>query len=370
MDIERFELDEWLESRRSLPIDYDLAQSYGPSWTVRELLALDGSSADEVLDCRLLYATAEGDERLRTALAEMEGVRASEVQIVTGAQEALAIAFFLAGERGRNVVLPQPGYPPCAALARAFGLEVRPYVLNRNRGFQVDVDEVLHQIDAKTALVLATSPHNPTGSVLGDAEQRALHDACQARGIPFIVDQVYHPMHFGNQPPSAASLPNATVFGDFSKALSLSGLRLGWIVERDRARMQRYRTVRTYFTVSNTPLSERLGTLAVQHRDAILDRGRAVAVANLRVLSEFFAEHSEFFGYAAPTGGFVTFPWLRSGENARPLCQALASAGVFTAPGDCFGAPDHMRIGFGIPSEHFGPALERIASAIASRPLG
>jgi aspartate/methionine/tyrosine aminotransferase len=60
-----------------------------------------------------------------------------------------------------------------------------------------------------------------------------LHDFCVERGIQFVSDQVYHPIYHGPETQSAARLPHATVIGDFSKALCLSGLRIGWMIDRD-----------------------------------------------------------------------------------------------------------------------------------------
>jgi len=79
--------------------------------------------------------------------------------------------------------------------------------------------------------------------------------------------------------PSAAHLPHATVISDFSKALCLSGLRIGWMIERDPRRRERYLNARSYFTVSSTVLGERLATLALRKRNLIYDRARRMLEA-------------------------------------------------------------------------------------------
>ena len=79
------------------------------------------------------------------------------------------------------------------------------------------------------------------------------------------------------------------MFGDFSKALCLSGLRTGWIVERDPARREQFTNARSYFTVSNTALGERLAALAIRQREAIYERARRVAGENLALLDALMA---------------------------------------------------------------------------------
>src|SRR5580658_7317331 len=179
MELPPFLLDRWIDQKESAdsPIEYDLASSTGPVWTLRELLALSGGDELEaLLNTRVSYTTAAGTLALRTAIAALEGVEADEVQVVTGAAEALLILFFLAAEPGANVILPNPGFPANAALAESLGIAVRYYSLRAENQFRVDLDEIRKLVDRNTRLLLVNSPHNPTGAVLNDAEMRQIHD--------------------------------------------------------------------------------------------------------------------------------------------------------------------------------------------------
>src|SRR4029450_5376611 len=109
----------------------------------------------------------------------------------------------------------------------------------------------------------------------------------------------------------------ATVLGDLSKALSLSGLRIGWIVERDRARMNAYLNARQYFTITNSPLTESLATIAIRNRSAIWQSTFEVASANLELLNQFFAESAGILSWGRPGGGRAGGPWVSSGARSR-----------------------------------------------------
>jgi aspartate/methionine/tyrosine aminotransferase len=74
--------------------------------------------------------------------------------------------------------------------------------------------------------------------------------------------------------------------------------------------------------------------------------------------------HLDILGWVRPAGGTTAFPWLRDGSNARELCTALASAGVLLAPGDCFDAPKHFRLGYSAQAEGFARALEIVAETV------
>lgn len=364
MQIPTFLLDEWLNHYHfaGTPPEFDFASSTGPHWTAREILEL--ASADErelFLESELVYSNASGSERLRQEIGEMQGATAAEVQIVTGASEALLILFFLAAEPGANVILPFPLFPPTAVIPKLLGLETRHYHLRRENDFSVDLDEIKKLADDKTRLLLVNTPHNPTGATLSDDELRDLHDFAVERRIQFVADEVYHPVYHGRETNSAARLPHAIVLGSFSKSLSTSGLRIGWIIERDKARLRQYTDARGYFTISNSPLGEGLAVMALKHRETILARARAVAASNLNLLDQFFAEHTERLGWVRPRGGMMAFPWLRDGRDAREFCRQLAARGVLLAPGDCFQMPEHFRLGFGVAAEGFAGGLERVA---------
>jgi aspartate/methionine/tyrosine aminotransferase len=363
MRFERFLLDEWIERKFSAgwQITHDLSSSAGPSWTVGELLELAGGHAiEELARIPVIYPSAAGCVDLRTAIAELEGVSSEDVQIVTGAQEGLAAIFFTAAQAGANVVLPQPGFPAFTALARGFGLDVRHYHLRPEHEFEIDVEEVKRLCDARTTLVLVNSPHNPSGSVVSEAVRRDLHDFCAERGIQFVCDQVFHPIYHGAGGPTAATLPNATVIGDFSKGFCLTGLRVGWIVERDRERLEKYREARMYFTISNSPVTEWLAVLATRHRQTIYARARQVSRANLELIESVWSPERDRIGWVKPRGGFTVFPRIEGEPDTRALCERLGARGILAVPGDCFAMPSHVRVGFGGEPNEFAAGFERL----------
>jgi aspartate/methionine/tyrosine aminotransferase len=370
MQLPPFALDDWLNQYKFAdpPVEFDLASSTGPAWTVAELLQLrDPAARDHLPQLELLYSPSSGGEPLRAAIAQMQGVGPDDVQITTGASEALLILFALSAEPGANVILPSPCFPPTIALPRAFGLEVRFYHHRPEDEFRIDLEEVKSLADDKTRLLLINTPHNPTGATLDDEEVRSLHDFAAERGIQFVSDEVYHPIYHGPPTSSASALPHATVLGSFSKALSLSGLRVGWVIDRDAQRRRQFCNAREYFTISNSAMSEALAEIAVCNHETIIDRTRQVSSANLALLEQFFTDHKDQLGWVRPPGGTMAFPWLLDGGPARPFCEALAKSGVLLAPGDCFERPSHFRIGFGA-NLRIAAALERFADFLRHQP--
>src|SRR5271168_4602996 len=366
MQLKPFLLDMWLDSYEH-GIEFNLASSTGPSWTLNEILSLaKDEERERFLNHKLVYSRPAGADGLRSAIAEMHGVEAEAVQVVTGASEALLILMWLAAEPGANVILPQPGFTTFSALPESLRLETRYYSVRKENGFAIDVEEIKRLTDRNTKLVLINSPHNPTGAVMSDEELDILHEHTSSRGIQLISDEVYHPVYHGEPTRSAARLPHATVIHDFSKAFPLSGVRTGWMIEHDPKRRERYWNARAYFSISNNTAGEMLAEIAMRHRDTVLGRTQRTATENLRQLNAFISEHRETIGWIPPRGGMTAFPWLLSGDNSRTFCQAAAERGILLAPGDCFDEPSHFRLGFAAISERFPDALNRLGEFIAS----
>ncbi len=368
MQLKPFLLDMWLDNYEH-DIQFDLAASTGPRWTVNGLLNLAGQEERQrFLGHELVYSRPAGSNGLREAIAEMYNVSADCVQIVAGASEALLVLMWLAAEPGANVILPRPGFTTFSALPESLGLETRFYSIRKENNFRIDVEEIMKLADGRTNLILVNSPHNPTGATISDAEMERLHEFTSERGIQFVSDEVYHPIYHGRVTQSASRLSQATVIHDFSKAFSLPGIRTGWMIEHDRKRRERYWNARAYFSISNTSAGEILAEIAMRRRDVILRKTQETASKNLEHLDQFMAGHRETLGWIRPQGGMTAFPWLVNGENARPLCQAAAEQGILLAPGDCFNVPSHFRLGFAATGHEFPVALDRLSEFVKSWP--
>lgn len=367
MQLKPFLLDMWLDTYEH-NIEFNLGASTGPTWTVNEILSLAGDDERErFLNHKVVYSRPAGAEGLRAAIAEMQGVASESVQVVTGASEALVVLMWLAAAPGVNVILPHPGFTTFSALPESLGVEIRYYAVHKDNNFSIDVEEIKRLADANTKLILVNSPHNPTGATISDAEFDSLHEFSSARGIQLVSDEVYHPIYHGRITQSAARLPHATVIHDFSKAFPLSGVRIGWMIEHDQKRREQYWNARTYFSISNNTCGEMLAEIAMRNRHIVLGKTQETASRNVQRLDGFMAEHRETLGWIRPQGGMTAFPWLLSGEDARPFCQAAAERGILLVPGDCYDVPSHFRLGFAAATEEmFAKGLERLGEFVKS----
>ena len=366
MELPPFLLDHWLAAHEfsDPPVRYNLASSTGPRWTLDELARLPIGRLD-IGATPIGYAPPDGARDLREAIAEHHAVDPDWVVVTTGASEALAALFCLATDKGANIVLPSPGFPAFGAVAGAWQLQVRTYALRRENGFRQSAEDVLRAVDEHTVLALVNTPHNPTGSVIERSEVERLAGALGERAVPLVVDEVYHPLYFGPDPGSAADIDNVILVGDMSKAMSLAGVRVGWLIDANPERRKRLVDARSYFTISGSPLSEAIAAHALCNRTSILARLREVASSNRSALAAALGKAGTVLSWVAPAGGTTCFPWFADGRDSRPFCERLVREGVLVVPGDCFGEPSHIRIGYGAESEGFSAAIAILGKALA-----
>jgi aspartate/methionine/tyrosine aminotransferase len=366
MNLVPFVLEEWLAKYRD-SVAHHLGMSTGPKWTLAELRALMTDTEREAFDdVPLTYCPTQGGEPLRAALASMYGADADELVIFNGGAEALLALFFVRGEAGSNVVVPTPSFSPFVEVPTALGVETRRYELRFENGFALDADEIMRLVDARTKLILLNTPHNPSGALAGEEAVRALDAFAQRRGIPLVVDEVYHPIYHGTHARSVGEYSRATVLGDFSKSFSLPGLRIGFMLERDPKLRAELANAHSYFTTSTSILGELLAEVATRHRETIWNRARSVTAHNLALLDEWAAAHEEQLEWLRPSGSLTAFPRLRGVADAQPFCVAAAEQGVLVAVGAAFGAPAHFRIGFGLQMPRYAEALGILGEVLES----
>jgi N-succinyldiaminopimelate aminotransferase len=162
---------------------------------------------------------------------------ATEVLVTVGATEAIAAAVFGLVEPGSEVILIQPfydSYSPVVAMAGAHRV-VAPLVPD-GRGFALDIDALRRAVTPRTRALMLNSPHNPTGTVLGEAELRAIAEIAVDADLLVITDEVYEHLVYST-PGEHRHIPLAGFAGMAERTITISsaakmfnctGWKIGW----------------------------------------------------------------------------------------------------------------------------------------------
>ena len=351
MDLRPFALERWF-ARHEFAARYLLGSSDPESMSVADLLALEPGAEARLRGTWLGYTENAGSPELRLAIAALHAQAGpDDVVVFTGSEEPVFTFLNVALRPGDHAVVHAPCYQSHAEVARAAGADVSLWTGDPHRGWALDPHELEKLLRPSTRVLVLTTPHNPTGAHLARGAWDEILRVVSARGIWLFADEVYR----GLEHDPAARLPRAVdvyeravSLDGLSKSYGLAGLRLGWLVLRDRVLRERLLAFKDYLTMCNAAPSEVLGAIAVRHTEALQARSRARLVANLERLDAFFARHPDRFEWTRPRAGSVAFVRLRGG-GAEAFCdRVVKEAGVMLVPSTKFDAGDeHVRFGYG-----------------------
>ncbi|OQY92365.1 MAG: methionine aminotransferase [Sphingobacteriales bacterium UTBCD1] len=102
-------------------------------------------------------------------------------------------------------------------------------------GYQIDWNEVRKKISSKTKAIIINSPHNPTGSVIGERDIEELRSVVAGTNIFIISDEVYEHLVFDNIPHRSILrypdlLERSFVCFSFGKTYNCTGWKLGYCI--------------------------------------------------------------------------------------------------------------------------------------------
>jgi histidinol-phosphate aminotransferase len=170
---------------------------------------------------------------LRERLAAIYGVRANQVLVGRGSDEAIDLLVRALCRPGQDaVVIAPPVFGMYAVSARLQGAPLVEVPLRDGAaGFELDLQAVADAaVSSGAKLVFLCSPANPTGQAIPSADLLALARRLAGRCLR-VVDEAYG--EYSDQPSLAAKIdqqPNLAVLRTLSKAHALAAARIGCLL--------------------------------------------------------------------------------------------------------------------------------------------
>jgi aspartate/methionine/tyrosine aminotransferase len=297
-----------------------------------------------------------------------------EVQVTAGATAAFWLICRALLAPGDQVLVEAPVYEPLRLVPARLGAAVDFLPRRREAAYQVDPEDVAARGTPQTRLVILTNLHNPSGAALGDDVLRRVAEAARTRNPAalVVVDETFHDFVRGRQQSAARLGPAFVTVNTLTKVYGLGLLRCGWVVAAPEVVGRIRRAWIDAFGIGSR-LTEALASLALDRLDEFEARWRAVLAANRPLLQEHLgplADAGLLRGEVAPPGN-VCFPEVVGARDTAGLARQLAAEeAVHVVPGEFFGAPGHVRIGFGGESAVLAEGLRRLARALRRRGAG
>lgn len=325
------------------------------------------------------FTPPEGLLALREAIADrvkrvnnIDVDPATEVVVTNGGQEALFLMVLAVIAPGDEMIVPEPNYNTYAdslAFAGGVKVEVQTYA---ESDFRADPADVRAAITDKSRALLLVSPNNPAASVISPSDMREMLDIAIEHDLMILADDIYDLFVYDDfEHVSPASLPGGLertlTLNALSKAYSMTGWRLGWIVGPADI-MARVKDLKEAISGGTSVISQHAGIAALTGpQDAVEMMADAYRRRRRLVLDALDAMGIQ---YGLPQGGQfvfadIGFTGLDSGEVAQRI---LTEQHVLAYPGSAFSKDrkDYLRMTFLQPEEQLIEGLDRMKVAMAN----
>ena len=331
------------------------------------------------------YSPVPGYADLRKAITEKLkrenalDYSASEILVSNGAKQSVCNAIMALVNPGDEVIIPAPywvSYPQMVLLAGGTPVFV-------NAGFEQDFKMTAQQLEAaitpKTRMLILCSPSNPTGSVYGKEELKALADVILSHDDLFVLaDEIYEHINYIGHHESIAQFPGmkerSIIINGVSKAYAMTGWRIGYMAAPEWI-VKGCNKLQGQYTSGPCSVSQKTAEAAYTESQECVEQMRQ-AFERRRDLIVELAKDIPGLEVNTPQGAFYLFPKCSSffGKscNGRTINTSsdlamylLEEAHVATVGGDAFGDPDCFRMSYATSDDNIREAMRRIKEALA-----
>ncbi len=299
-------------------------------------------------------------------------VSPEHIMIVPGGKVTMFLAAMIFGEKGKEIIYPNPGFPIYESVIRYSGATAVPVPLQEKNNFEVKADDILSKITPKTSLIILNTPSNPLGSVMEKTEMDKLVVGLEKfPEVVLMVDEIYSQQTYDgfvhHSILNYEHLRDRVIMLDgWSKTWAMTGWRLG-------------------FGVWPAKLIEKVDHFCVNIHSCVNSAAQFAAIAAMEGPQDSVHEMVEIFDQrrrhivaklnampgmtcATPKGAFYVFPNISAlGQNSRFWQnKILEEAHVGTIAGTSFGAygEGYLRLSYASSMEDIDEALVRIEKLV------
>jgi aspartate/methionine/tyrosine aminotransferase len=351
MKVDEFLVERWMNTYEH-NVKYNLAETCVDPFTLAEFLNFVEKTDffDDFKHKQLTYGYIEGNPLLREGLASLyDDVKPENILVTGGAIEANFNSFYSLIEPGDTVISVAPTYQQLFSVPKSFGARVKILDLKPENHWLPDIEQLKELVDQKTKMIVINNPNNPCGSLIDEATLKAICEIAEEVDAFVHSDEAYRGLYIDphDRVSSVADIYDKGIaVGSFSKAFSLTGLRLGWITSNHETTYQ-FMLRRDYTTISKSMLNEAIAALAVPYIDKILSRNNKIVRENWKTLDNWINKEP-LIDWVRPSAGSVAFMEHHINLKASDIClQLIKEKSTFMVPGDCFEQPKYLRIGYG-----------------------
>jgi LL-diaminopimelate aminotransferase len=302
-------------------------------------------AAQDPQNCR--YSSSRGEPELREAIGRWMRVRFgvhvdpdTEVAVLIGSKEGLALLPRALADAGDLVGVPDPGYPAYRAAATLSGARIGVVPLDPTDHWR----PVWDRLEGAPRLVYLNYPNNPTGAAIDLVALTEAVDRARDGGWTLAFDNAYSELTYGpTGAPSILEVPGGREVGvefhSFSKTFGVPGWRIGFAVGNASAIAALVKLKGQSDSGAALPLQRAaeaaLALYRGRERPPEVERPVREYGRRLARLSQALGAH----GVEAPVPDGGLYLWHRAprGSGSAFADALLDATGILVTPGRAFG---------------------------------
>lgn len=323
------------------------------------------------------YTSAQGDAKVRQTIANYTNSRfgtnitADHIYMTCGAAASLTIVLNAVLQKDDECIAFTPYFPEYGVFIERTGAKLVS-VESEDKTFQIDMDKFEKALTDRTKAVIINSPNNPSGVVytVSTIEKMCalLKKKEEEYGHPIFVitDEPYRELVYDDieVPYIINYYDNTFVCYSYSKALSLPGERIGYIVvspkmiNEEDAYAAVCGSARALGYVCASSMYQRVIAKCIQDTADI-----SIYKKNRDLLYNALTK----MGYECvyPDGAFYLFVKAME-EDSHQFCERAKEHELLLVPADSFGTPGYVRISYCVQTsqiENALPAFQALADS-------
>lgn len=353
-------------------IDLRSAALPGLPIVAEHLNLLDSSRARELVTSHGYLPT--GLPELRTAVAAYYSAlglptEPEHILITSGAQQAMRLAAASLTEPGSVVLVEEPSFRGALESLKALGARLIGVPSGPDG---INVDELAAAVvrERPALIVLQSTVHNPTGSVLDTFRRSRVASIANRYSVPIIDDATLADTIIDGERrplPLAAGSDHVLTVGSMSKSF-WGGLRVGWLRAHPDV-VEQLAAVKGGEDLGTSIVAQLLASQLLPRIERARDERLRTLSESRRLALEALAELIPSWVPQIPSGGGSL--WVKLPDSsATSFAQRAERAGVRVLPGSTFSVvdrlDDHLRISYAGDPEVTRRGIELLAQSWAA----
>lgn len=281
------------------------------------------------------------------------GICSDMIIVGDGSDELINIIISSYVGKGRKVLIPTPTFSVYNIYSKINEGYVIPF--NRNKDFNVDIDEMIDCINReKPELVFLCNPNNPTGTLTDRENIIKLLESCNSM---VVIDEAYFEFCNITCVDLVKKYENLIVLRTFSKAWGMAGIRLGYLIS-NKGVIDELLKVKSPYNVNS--ITQEIGI-------AILDYAEYMNKNTSSILKErdYIIKNLESIDKIKVYETYANFIFLKV-PDADLLCKALRESGIGIRNfNNCQGISNCVRVGVGLRYEN-DQLIEKIKELVGA----